>query len=102
MQQFQFALETVKEAGRAAADRAVMITKEFTQKAPRIQLDIQLQAPIVVVPQHSRSDNAIVADLGNISLANSFRIVDGKVSAVGMPAVLEEMSIHMTDLKFVR
>ena len=101
VQHFQEALEQVKAAGIAAAEQAALVTKEYSQKATRIQLDVKLKAPLIIVPQHSKSDNAVVADLGNITVTNEFRALSQK-SKDGHPAVLDEMSVELTELKVVR
>ena len=102
MQHFQEALEQVKAAGIAAAEQAALVTKEYSQKATRIQLDVKLKAPLIIVPQHSKSDNAVVADLGNITVTNEFRALSSHKSKDGHPAVLDEMSVELTELKVVR
>ena len=61
----------------------------------------RVQAPVIVVPQHSRSQNAIVADLGRIVVHNNFT-APGKFSDTGMPAVIDNMRIQLLQLKIAR
>lgn len=42
------------------------------QRASRIKLDIQTQTPIIVIPIHTESKDALIFNLGNINIENSF------------------------------
>lgn len=41
----------------------------------RVQLDVLLEAPLIIVPVHSRSRTTFMADLGTLKLTNSFAMV---------------------------
>ena len=55
---------------------------------------------MIVVPQNSRSDWALVADLGNLSVNNSLEM--GPENQHGAPAVLDVMTLKLDNLKFSR
>ena len=75
--------------------------QEFSAKAPRVKLDIHLKAPIIIVPQKSTSANALVVDLGKLTLANKFQPTEGR-SSDGTPAILDNMKIELAALKISR
>ncbi len=56
---------------------------------------------MIVVPQSSKSNNALVVDLGQLLLSNKCELAGNK-NKDGIPAVLDSMKIELTDLKIVR
>ncbi len=56
---------------------------------------------MIVVPQSSKSNNALVVDLGQLLLSNKCELA-GTKNKDGIPAVLDSMKIELTDLKIVR
>ena len=46
-------------------------------RGARIKLDIEADSPILLIPESSRTDHVLVADLGRLRLTNQF-IVDGQ------------------------
>ena len=91
----------MSEAGSAVAESAVEAAQQFQQRASRVGLRIQLKAPLILIPQNSTSHNALLVDLGNISVTNTFS-VGSEVDGQGLPAVLDNMNIQLTDLKLAR
>lgn len=75
--------------------------QKLQEKAPRVRLKIDMSAPKIVVPQSSKSQNVLLADFGHLKIQNSFEM-PGKNSASGFPAVLDSMSIKLSDLKVTR
>ena len=59
------------------------------------------QAPVVIVPQNSKSNNTVVVDLGNIRVSNTFSM-PGKYSHDKVPAVLDNMTVELSALKLSR
>ena len=98
---FQAAKDKMSEAGSAVAESAVEAAQQFQQRASRVGLRIQLKAPLILIPQNSTSHNALLVDLGNISVTNTFS-VGSEVDGQGLPAVLDNMNIQLTDLKLAR
>ena len=98
---FQAMTEKLSDASAAATKSAMMAAQNMNQKAARVSLNIHMAAPLIVVPQNSQSLNAVVADLGTLSLMNSFHLA-GKEDQSGLPAVLDKMRIELTKLKLSR
>ncbi|XP_070507341.1 intermembrane lipid transfer protein Vps13 isoform X3 [Chironomus tepperi] len=94
---FQTAQERIKEASKAAAEAAKQTAVEAYEKATRIKMNIKIKAPIILVPVHSQSLEAIVVDLGNLKITN----VINNLSVKGDygPAVIDEMKIDLSDVK---
>jgi hypothetical protein len=42
------------------------------------RLDIRLEAPLIIIPVHSKSRTTFMADLGTLTLTNSFRMDSGE------------------------
>uniref|UniRef100_A0A6Q2WPX1 Vacuolar protein sorting 13 homolog C n=1 Tax=Esox lucius TaxID=8010 RepID=A0A6Q2WPX1_ESOLU len=97
---FQTAKEAVSAATAQAAERAASSVRDFAQKSFRLSMDIRLKAPLIIIPQSSTSHNALVVDLGLITVGNSFSLVTAP--GFPLPAVLEEMHVNLTQLKLSR
>lgn len=63
-------------------------------------MDIQLKAPLIIIPQSSKSQNAMVVDLGLITVANAFTLLPDQ--GLPVPAVVEKMDVQLTQLKLCR
>ncbi|VCX31363.1 unnamed protein product, partial [Gulo gulo] len=72
---FQTAKEALSSATAQAAERAASSMKDLAQKSFRLLMDINLKAPVIIIPQSSVSPNAVVADLGLIRVENKFSLV---------------------------
>lgn len=101
MDHFQAAKDKVAEASAAAAEIAKQNMEEVYEKSVRILLNIIIEAPVVITPQNSLSDNAIVADLGVLKILNKFNLGE-KRNELGMPAIFEKMNLHLTNLQLFR
>lgn len=66
------------EASQSAAQKAKENAKEIYQKATKIALNIRLRAPKLLVPVSSQSMDALLLDLGVISIRNQFLTLDAK------------------------
>ncbi|XP_042337667.1 vacuolar protein sorting-associated protein 13C-like, partial [Plectropomus leopardus] len=97
---FQTAKEALSAATAQAAEKAASSVRGFAQKSFRLSMDIRLKAPLIVVPQSSSSENAVVVDLGLITVANSFSLLP--VDGFSLPAVVEKMDVRLTQLKLSR
>jgi len=80
---------------------AASAAQDLSQKATRISLDIKMKAPIVVIPKNSKSNDALVVDLGRLSVSNSFQVL-GKRDSKGLPAILDGMVVELTLLRIFR
>ncbi|XP_051898323.1 intermembrane lipid transfer protein VPS13C isoform X1 [Pristis pectinata] len=97
---FQAAKEALSAATAQAAEKAASSVKDFAQKSFRLAMDINLKAPVIIIPESSISMNALVADLGLITVQNRFTLIPGKEFSV--PPVLDVMDVNLTQLKLSR
>ncbi|XP_008588038.1 PREDICTED: vacuolar protein sorting-associated protein 13C-like, partial [Galeopterus variegatus] len=98
---FQTAKEALSAATVQAAERAASSMKDLAQKSFRLSMDINLKAPVIIIPQSSVSPNAIIADLGLIRIENQFSLVPMKHN-YSLPPVIDKMNIQLTQLKLSR
>uniref|UniRef100_A0A8C5V364 Vacuolar protein sorting 13 homolog C n=1 Tax=Microcebus murinus TaxID=30608 RepID=A0A8C5V364_MICMU len=97
---FQTTKEALSAATVQAAERAASSMKDLAQKSFRLLMDINLKAPVIVIPQSSVSPNAIIADLGLIRVENKFSLVSKE--QFSLPPVIDKMNIELTQLKLSR
>uniref|UniRef100_A0A8C4LBK7 Vacuolar protein sorting 13 homolog C n=1 Tax=Equus asinus asinus TaxID=83772 RepID=A0A8C4LBK7_EQUAS len=97
---FQTAKEALSAATVQAAERAASSMKDLAQKSFRLLMDINLKAPVIIIPQSSVSPNAVIADLGLIRVENKFSLVS--VGHYSFPPVIDKMNIQLTQLKLSR
>lgn len=83
-----------------AAEKAASSVRHLAQKSFRLSLDINLKAPLLIVPQSSRSQQALVMDLGLITVANSFLLLP--VGEDHLPALVDHLDIQLSQLKLSR
>ncbi|KAF7642767.1 hypothetical protein LDENG_00251000, partial [Lucifuga dentata] len=94
------AKQALSAATAQAAAQAASSMRDFAQKSFRLSMDIKLKAPLIVVPQSSVSHNAVVVDLGLITVGNSFSLMAAE--GFSLPAVVEKMDVQLTQLKLSR
>ncbi|XP_048376856.1 intermembrane lipid transfer protein VPS13C isoform X5 [Stegostoma tigrinum] len=97
---FQAAEEALSAATAQAAEKAASSVKDFAQKSFRLAMDIHLKAPVIIIPESSISMNAVVADLGLITVQNKFTLIPDE--GFLLPPVLDVMDVHLTQLKLSR
>ena len=101
--QFEVARERLSQAGSAVASQAAAAAQNLSSRSTRLSLNIKLKAPVVIVPQNTRSENAIVLDLGQLNVINSFKITGaGQKSHDGLPPLLDLMNIELSRMKVSR
>ncbi|XP_021375808.1 vacuolar protein sorting-associated protein 13A-like isoform X2 [Mizuhopecten yessoensis] len=98
---FQAARERMVHAGQSVAEFSKDAVSKLQEKAPRVGLNINMQAPLIVIPLSSKSREVLLADFGELSIQNGFHLT-GKVSSSGIPAVLDRMVIQLKQLKLTR
>lgn len=69
---FQSAQQAIIDASAQAADAARGTVQNAYESATKISMRIKLAAPIIVIPENSKSRNAMLIDLGRITLRNKF------------------------------
>ncbi|NXP40517.1 VP13C protein, partial [Leiothrix lutea] len=97
---FQAAQEALTAVTVQAAEMAASSMKDFAKKSFRLLMDVNLKAPVIVVPESSTSCNALVADLGLIRVQNEFKLVSSDESP--LPPVIDNMDVQLTHLKLSR
>ncbi|XP_056201858.1 intermembrane lipid transfer protein VPS13C isoform X2 [Falco biarmicus] len=97
---FQTAKEALSAATVQAAEKAATSVKDLAQRSFRLSMDINLKAPVIVIPQSSVSPNVIVVDLGLIKVQNQFSLVSPEGSS--LPPVIDKMDVQLTKLKLSR
>ncbi|XP_053320973.1 intermembrane lipid transfer protein VPS13C isoform X2 [Spea bombifrons] len=100
LNKFQTAKEALGSATVQAAGRAASSMKDFAQKSFRLSMDVDLKAPVIIIPQSSISTNAIIADLGLIKVQNKFSLIPGVTCP--LPPVIDNMNIQLTKLQLSR
>lgn len=96
---FQNVQTAVANASQAAAEAAKQNAKEVYAKASKMKLNIQVKAPLIYMPKHSRSYEAMQLDLGFLSIENHCTDVVLEEDERS-PAVIDDMKIHLKDVKF--
>uniref|UniRef100_A0A8C3JNE2 Vacuolar protein sorting 13 homolog C n=1 Tax=Calidris pygmaea TaxID=425635 RepID=A0A8C3JNE2_9CHAR len=97
---FQTAQEALTAVTVQAAEMAASSMKDFAKKSFRLLMDVNLKAPVIVVPESSTSNNALIADLGLIRVQNEFKLVSSDESS--LPPVIDNMDVQLTHLKLSR
>ncbi|XP_054740711.1 intermembrane lipid transfer protein Vps13 [Anastrepha obliqua] len=97
---FQAAQAALAQASAAAADAAKQNAMVAYENATRMKLDIKVKAPVIIVPMDSQSFNAIVLDLGFLSLNNLTSEVD--VPRDSRRAVLDEIKLELKNMRLAK
>ncbi|XP_057221542.1 intermembrane lipid transfer protein VPS13A isoform X2 [Malurus melanocephalus] len=98
---FQAAKEAFTEATVQAAEKAATGVKGLAERSSRLALDINIKAPVVIVPQSAKSANVLVADFGLITVKNQFFIAKTK-TRYNLPPVIDSMTVKLSELKLYR
>uniref|UniRef100_A0A674GIN8 Vacuolar protein sorting 13 homolog A n=1 Tax=Taeniopygia guttata TaxID=59729 RepID=A0A674GIN8_TAEGU len=98
---FQAAKEALTEATVRTAEKAATGVKELAERSSRLALDINIKAPVVIIPQSAMSANVLVADLGLITVKNQFVIAKTKTWC-SLPPVIDSMTVKLSELKLYR
>ncbi|EMP30306.1 Vacuolar protein sorting-associated protein 13C [Chelonia mydas] len=97
---FQTAKEALSAATVQAAEKAATSVKDLAERSLRLSMDIHLKAPVIIIPQSSVSDNAVLIDLGLIRVQNKFSLVPAE--GCSLPPVIDKMDVQLTKLKLSR
>ncbi|KAF2983033.1 hypothetical protein EK904_011694 [Melospiza melodia maxima] len=98
---FQAAKEAFTEATVRTAEKAATGVKGLAERSSRLALDINIKAPVVIIPQSAMSANVLVADLGLITVKNQFFIAKTKIRCT-LPPVIDSMTVKLSELKLYR
>ncbi|KAF5306759.1 hypothetical protein FQA39_LY01517 [Lamprigera yunnana] len=94
---FQTAQQAIIEASQTVADTAKQNVQNAYKNSTKISLNIDLKAPEIIIPVSSKSSNALLLDLGYITILNKFAYLDIK-NEEGQNAIIDEMKLQLTDL----
>lgn len=97
---FQAVKKALAEATAQAAGMAADGVMELAQRSSRLALDVNIKAPIVVIPQSPVSHNVFVADFGLITMQNTFVTVTETQS--DLPPVIDLITIKLSEMRLYR
>ncbi|XP_058421598.1 intermembrane lipid transfer protein VPS13A isoform X1 [Diceros bicornis minor] len=97
---FQAAKQALAEATVQAAGMAATGVKELAQRSSRMALDVNIKAPVVVIPQSPVSENVFVADFGLITMTNTFHIITESQS--NPPPIIDLITIKLSEMRLYR
>ena len=86
------------------------------QSSSRVKLNVTIHAPMVVLPLSTPTQSALVANLGSLTVTNVFCLaadivrerhgsvsnLDGFLSPTRQPAIVDKMTITLTEIQFGR
>ena len=91
-----------KKRLEAASSSVLKDTADLAQtvydKAFRIKLDLEISAPSLVIPKNSMSDQVIYANLGQMKIANDFKLVEADKGK----AILDSLNLKIQDVNVTR
>ncbi|KAL5966357.1 Vacuolar protein sorting-associated protein 13C [Taenia solium] len=104
MNSFKDATEYAIEKASEVTDAAKTQVKEAVNQPlpPRLALSVNVEAPVIYMPQNSTSRTALVFDLGRISIKNHFEVIPKPVLSKSDPIdvlMMDYMSVRLEDFK---
>uniref|UniRef100_A0A8D0LA51 VPS13-like middle region domain-containing protein n=1 Tax=Sphenodon punctatus TaxID=8508 RepID=A0A8D0LA51_SPHPU len=66
-----------------------------------MELNIDIKAPVVIIPQSAVSTDVLVADFGLITIKNEFSLVKPK-ARYNLPPVIDNITVKLSELKLYR
>ncbi|KAB0368817.1 hypothetical protein FD755_019851, partial [Muntiacus reevesi] len=97
---FQAGKQALAEATVQAAGMAATGVKELAQRSSRMALDVNIKAPVVVIPQSAASENVFVADFGLITMKNTFHVITK--SQTNPPPIIDLITIKLSEMRLYR
>ncbi|XP_004383340.1 intermembrane lipid transfer protein VPS13A isoform X1 [Trichechus manatus latirostris] len=97
---FQAAKQALTEATVQAAGMAATGVKELARRSSRMALDVNIKAPVVVIPQSPVSENVFVADFGLITMTNTFHMIAESQS--NPPPVIDLITVKLSEMRLYR
>ncbi|KAJ8665252.1 hypothetical protein QAD02_006914 [Eretmocerus hayati] len=98
---FQAAQTAIAEASAKAAEAAKTNIKDVHQRATRIELSVNLKAPVIYVPMNSKSEQCLMLDMGNLTISNVLRKLRVETEVEDYP-VVDEMNVALQNFKLSR
>ncbi|XP_034937793.1 vacuolar protein sorting-associated protein 13 isoform X2 [Chelonus insularis] len=97
---FQAAQQAIAEASAAAAEVAKTNIKDVQESAARIELSINLKAPVIYVPLNSKSEHCLMLDMGNLTVFNNLKRLT--INDSDDSPIVDEMRVELQNLKMSR
>uniref|UniRef100_A0A8C2M9B0 Vacuolar protein sorting 13A n=1 Tax=Cricetulus griseus TaxID=10029 RepID=A0A8C2M9B0_CRIGR len=97
---FQEVKNALAEATAQAAGMAADGVMELARRSSRFALDVNIKAPVVVIPQSPLSHNVFVADFGLITMKNTFVTITETQS--NLPPVIDLITIKLSEMRLYR
>lgn len=94
---FQTAQQAIIDASSQAADAARANVQNAYTNSTKLSLKVRLAAPIIIVPENSKSHNAMLIDLGVMTINNKF--VDLNVVDISNKVTVDELTLELEDMK---
>ena len=97
LEPFQGAKEIVAERANDALEGATKRMMDAYTNSTRVALNIHMEAPLIIIPVHSKSRMTFMGDLGTLYLNNRF------TTDTDLPGkIFDEMNFCLKDLKLMR
>ncbi|XP_055373962.1 intermembrane lipid transfer protein Vps13 [Condylostylus longicornis] len=94
---FQAAQNALAEASTSAADAAKQNVVEAYGQSKRIRMNVQVKAPIIIVPIDSKSLTGICLDLGYLRFTT--HTMEARIGKDNTKAIIDEIKLDLSDLK---
>ncbi|XP_066022142.1 intermembrane lipid transfer protein VPS13C isoform X9 [Pocillopora verrucosa] len=103
LNKFQRAKDAMENARKTVAESASATIQSLQIQSSRISLKVSIQAPLVIIPVSSTSRDAIVANLGHLSVSNTFNLAHNGKDPEGSDAVvIDSMVVELSSIKLLR
>lgn len=97
LNEFQEAQKALSDASAAAAETARQKALDAYDTATRLNLNIRIKAPVIVIPTCSHSSDALCLDLGLLEITNNTAEIT--VPNEERLAVIDEIKLQICDVK---
>lgn len=97
LNEFQEAQKALSDASAAAAETARQKALDAYDTATRLNLNIRIKAPVIVIPTCSNSNDALCLDLGLLEITNNTAEIT--VPNEERLAVIDEIKLQICDVK---
>ncbi|XP_076066395.1 vacuolar protein sorting 13C isoform X3 [Oratosquilla oratoria] len=98
---FQAAKAAIASASAAAAAAAKASLQEAYERSTRVKFNITLRAPLILMPQNSKSMVGLMIDLGKIEILNSFELGSQR-NELGHPIIYDKIRMQLHNVKLSR
>ena len=86
---------------QAASDKTKQAAVDVYEQAVRIKLEVDVKAPVIILPQHSQSRNALMFDLGSLRVANEIE-GGGQEENKDEAALIDNVTLSISSITFDR